>query len=189
MTLSEWEIEERLVANKGLVYYMLHKYFMLDDEGAEDVAKDGLYKAIVKYDETRNPAFGPFAITVIRNELFMYLRKKKVRAERMYITSLDLELLNSDGDVLTVGDLYADESVNPYNPERIEFLATVQKVTKEELDKLDNKAKHIMRIWLECYGDIKQHELVALTDVSQTYVAKVVRRFKDKVKLRMEILN
>lgn len=103
------KVMELFNQNQRLAHWTVSKYFpkLLGDEDIHQEALVGLYKACVRYEENRG-RFTTFAVTVVRNEINMFLRIEN-RYRRLASTSLDSPIPGTDGE-LVLGDMVPDTS-------------------------------------------------------------------------------
>lgn len=100
-SLSPVEQELFLLNNCRLVFSEAGKYSNGNANLQEDLISSGivgLQKAIMNYDKDKQVLFGTYATVCIRNEMFMFLRKKQQHQSDI---ELDAPILDNNVDNLT----------------------------------------------------------------------------------------
>lgn len=88
--MSRQEVEQRIIDNENLVYFMVHKYFpdLCNDDDIIQCGRIGLWKASEHYDDSRGK-FSTFASKCIINEIKNELRSRYREKEKARVISLD----------------------------------------------------------------------------------------------------
>lgn len=99
--------------NENLVYYIIKKLGIYKDiDNFYDIGMIGLCKAARSFDSESNTKFSTYAISCIKNELYMYGRKK---ANRQWFNMLSLDVDITECDVpaieLIPDDINVENSV------------------------------------------------------------------------------
>ena len=169
--------------NTGLVYKQLHRFYLLNDNEAESIAFEALWKAACDYDCTKGTKFSTLATVYIYNALCGYIRKLKAKNKIEYVSYNKLigddqheylELLASDENVAE--DLEYEEFLN--------FVATLY---DEALLAVQNdKHRRILKIWRDKDFNCSATHIANEAGVSQSYVSQVLSSFKYKFRCLLE---
>lgn len=97
--MTECEIEQKIVDNKKLVYFVINKFFpdLNEDEDIIQVGMIGLWKACINYEEQRSN-FSTYATACILNEIRMELRNRAKEKKKGVMISLDERVVNQEDD-------------------------------------------------------------------------------------------
>lgn len=200
MTLTA---EELFNTNKSLVGWCYKKYF--GDYGSihcEDIIQEGmlgLWEVCNRFDETKGFQFATYAIPFIVGRMRQYYRNKcnVIRIPRMAFegdtdtlnklcntASLDLNIEQDDGSGITLGELIPDNSTQ-YEEFHVEdlidsFLKTIN--NSQHRDMMEDY--YYNYIW--GLTRIKQHELADKYGMSQSYCARLIRRYNSQFSKFME---
>lgn len=102
--------QERFDANRSLAFWVANRYRdrvpAADRLDLENAALFGLWKACLRYDETRRVRFSSFAVTCIQNEIRQHIRNT-YRKVPFTVISLDEPIPDTEG--LTVADVIGYE--------------------------------------------------------------------------------
>ena len=84
------EIEQKIIDNEKLVYFVVHKYFkdLSNDEDIIQAGRIGLWKACEHYDDDKSK-FSTFAVKCINNEIKNELRARFREKNKACVASLD----------------------------------------------------------------------------------------------------
>ena len=175
-------VEQQALAedNMALVNYVIKRCNITGDyDDNLSAGNYGLVKAAATYNPATGYSFATFAITVIRNELYMNLRKyRKISKE----TSLDQPIATaSDGSELALCDVIPDPSETPL--EKLMRLESYDDM-HEALSHLRERDRMIL---CHCYGfygypKLTQRQIAEKLEISQSYVSRVIVRSLDRMR-------
>lgn len=179
------DINELISENLGLVYSQLRRFNLLDDQDAESIAYEALYKAISTYNAESGNNLSTYAVCVVSNALRGHLRtknkKRQIRAVSYHALLHDNE---DDGDflrLLQVDDTAEDAVVRSELYERVRSaLCSVR------ADITSQKRLDIFDAWRDSEFTISQREIAKRLGVSQTTVSTALSNFKYKLKKELE---
>lgn len=173
--------ENLILDNINLIYYVLKQlnlYEKCDDYF--DVGMIGLVKAANTYDENSGYAFSTYAYTVIMHEIHYYIRKENCAKRQHSDISLSKVVYDDGKKVMTLGDIIPSD----INIEQ----EICEKESIEELykciQKLEAQEKVILIYYYGLYNTRKhnQSEIAEELCISQTYVSRIIKRAKKKLK-------
>lgn len=156
--------DELYFKNEGLVYHVLHRKFHMNrlDDDFRQIARLGLWKACLKYDETKGK-FSTYAVPAIENEIKMELRKKNRKPIEISLDDL-IRDTSDDTDGLTIfGICMGDQDVG--------FVDTIW-VDKE----LTERQKRILSL---LYNGMVQDDVAREIGISQTMVSREVAKIRN----------
>ncbi len=83
--MTSQELNDKILANKGLVWYMLKKYFYFhrSNDDAYSCGLQGLWEAITNFDETKGK-FSTYASRCIFNSVRRRFLDKQIRYEKRF---------------------------------------------------------------------------------------------------------
>lgn len=176
-------LDMQIAKHLGLVYSQLHKFHLVDDQDAESLAYEALYRAIVNYDDSKNIALSTFATVCIYNALGSYVRK--LNKQRQIHTISYNNLVGDDDDEFVDFIPAADDVEKSYIHKEVCRLAIVE--FKNQYDKLTNeKHKTILRAWYASDFSATTKDIAKDVGVSQSYVSQVINNFKQSLKKKLE---
>lgn len=111
-TISDQEIEQAILDNENLVYFVVNKYFpdLRCDEDVVQTGRIGLWKACINYNGAKSK-FSTYAVQCILNEIRFELRKRAKMQKFGKIVSLDEPLyFDDEGNAVTFAHLVPDPS-------------------------------------------------------------------------------
>jgi RNA polymerase sigma factor (sigma-70 family) len=179
-------INDKIDANKGLVYQQLLRFQMRYDPDAESLAYEALYRAVMTFDESTGNAFSTYATCCISNELRKYLRvlnRKRQLDIVSYHAPLDLSG-EEDGcflDVMnvTVADAETTLICN-------EECARIYKAFEAERALLSPLHRKIIDIHYAADGKLSQGEIGKRVGTTQVTVSRAISQFRHRLKNRLE---
>lgn len=174
--------EERFEQNQGIVYSIYHKCFESKPSNKsikEDIIQEGLiglWRACNKFDETMDVRFSIYA------HIGVYQRMLNV-AKKHFKTSKDLVSLNmpfyqtsGDDEIVSYEDMICDNA-NP--AEEVE----IQELVLQVLSTSSDQARCIINYRLTGYT---QYEIAEILNLTQSYISRVLKKFKKQLKETME---
>ena len=171
--MEDKEYRKRLVEdNIGLAYLALKK-FKLNSEEYFDVAAIGLCKAANTFDTSRGLAFSTYAMFVISNELKVVYRglTNQKHIPEYAICSYNTEVLE-DSDKTFI-------EYNVQSSQSIENDIVLKLVVQQVVDSLSAKEQCLFNLIMQGYT---QYEVARYLNVSQSLVAKVMKKIRVKAK-------
>lgn len=144
----------------------------ISDEDLFSIALVGLVKAAQKFNPERGTSFSTFAIKVMRNEIFLELRKIK---KSVYESASLNDLVTIGNGECELGELLQDRK-NDLDDHAF---------TEELLQKINltlNMEKDRNRRIIICFlNGIKQCENARINGTSQANVSRIIKKFKNGV--------
>lgn len=128
----------------------------------------GLVKATANYDFNKGVKFSTFAATVIRNEILMTFRKKRIN----HLIYLDELVDLGNGDTVALMDMISDK--RDYECEVISKIST-ENILKE----LTGRESQILRLYTD--EGMTQAEIARQIGVSQPYVSRILGKIQKKL--------
>ena len=160
--------EQVILANQELVRYVIKSLGLnAFDEDLFQTGCIGLIKAVDSFDFEKNIKFSTYAAKVIRNEILMTLRKKRINAQ-----SLD-ELFTIDGFETSLMDMISDNICM-----EDELISTMY--LEQAFSKLNNNEKKI--IYLHFIKGTEQHELAKMMGFTQSYISRMISEIIKKMR-------
>lgn len=180
--LGDLEARDKIVNhNIRLVRYEVFgkfKTFQWDKNELFSVGLDGLLKAVMSFDTSKNTEFATYATRCIDNEILMFMRKvKKYETNISFDQALSID---NDGNELKIEEILYDEKIDIVtNYEEKETLHRVQELIKT----LPLKEKRIILLHFGFIGDriYTQKEIANMMNISQSYVSRLVKKILKKL--------
>lgn len=173
--------EERIIANKNLVYHLLKNYSIRPDDYDDivQIGMIGLMKAVDTFDESRNFKFTTYAGRVIHNEIRMYFRKSKKYTKDISMNTVVGEGKNAEELILedTIQDntLAVSEKI-----EQQEYIEYVIDIILSQFSRRDTI------IFLYQMSGMKQREIAERLQLSRTYISRIISRVQNYLKQYVE---
>ena len=165
---SEYAKEQFVLANVGMVGLVLKSIGLSElDDDLFSTGIVGLIKAINSFDFEKGFKFSTYATRVIRNEILMTFRKKRVDVA----FSLDDTANLKNGEEVPYADMIS-------SGEQFEDEVIVNVQYEEMLRKLSERERNIMILFF--VHDKKQCEISSLTGLSQSYISRIIKGVKRK---------
>lgn len=172
--------EDLVLNNLNLVYYVVNSFKIaaIPREDLISIGTIGLLQAAKTFDLSKNFAFSTYAITCIRNQILMVLRK--VQCEKSTV-SIDDEMLNPNGESFTLLEILGSEDKELRDLEDNCILLSA-------LNGLPNKEKQIICLRYGLFGEFPQtqKQVAKKLNISQSYLSRLEK--KALAKLRRELL-
>lgn len=167
--------------NLRLVVFLAKRYenTKVDIEDLVSIGSIGLIKGINTYKRGKNIKLATYCSRCIDNEILMYLRKTK--KTRMDISFEDSLSFDSDGNELHLEDILGTENNVVTKPLEDAY---DKKILKEELSKLDDRDKEIMRLryGLDGCDELTQKQVAKKLNISQSYISRIEKKVIKKLK-------
>lgn len=166
-----------------MIYKQLHKFYLVEDHDALSLAYEALYNAIITYDVSKSCKLSTYATVCIYNALGSYVRKLQSQAN---LDTISYEVpIGEDGNTLLnklKSDLTADREV--LSDCGVSLIANA---TRESLETLTNPLhRKIVDSWVDSEFTLTQDRIAAMHGCTQSYVAQIIKRFKNTLKKKLE---
>lgn len=162
-------MEDKLILeNINLVYYVLKKLNLYNQrEDFFDLGVIGLIKGVKSFDHKKGFKLNTYLYTCIKNEILIYLRKKRI----------DCISLNEDiGDNLKLEDALQSND----NVERDVEINIKIKVLNEAVNNLSSDEKKLFNLFYR--KKFTQRKIALLTNQSQANVCRKIKKLNDKLR-------
>lgn len=176
------DINQQIADNLGLVYTLLGKFHLTDDQDAESFAYEALHKAILTFNDANGAKFSTYATCVISNALRMHLRSKNKKRQLQTMSLYEpygdnFYLVDTIGSVDTTEDIVCttlthEEAINAYT----RILNSISSA----------KQRHAIELWYNSGFTIKQSELATRVGLTQSMVSRTINGFKHRLKKELE---
>ncbi len=167
--------------NLRLVAHVVKKYYTTGCEQDDliSIGTIGLIKAISTFNPNKGIRLATYAARCIENEILMYFRNMKKRAQDVYISDpIDTD---KDGNALSLIDVIADETDIE---EETDTKIKLQKLRKILPKTLDAREKNIidMRYGLNGNNIMTQKEIAKKLGISRSYVSRIEKSALEKLR-------
>lgn len=174
--------------HSGLVYSQLHNFKLINDQEAESIAFEALYKAIKNFDESKGNKLSTVATVYVYNALGSYVRTMN-SARRIKTISYNNVAFTDDNEEHEFIDLIPSkvDIEGEYVHKEIQALAMETFVAL--YDNLTNeKHKEILDVWRKSEFLATTVEISKIVSVSQSYVSQVINNFKYNLRKKLEVI-
>ena len=175
--------EELVNNNQKLTHFVVNKfsnvpYYQNIQDDLYSTALFGLCKAVQKYDISNKAAFSTFAITVMRNEILMFLRRIR---NKPVVQSIEEPIYrgNDSAPILLKDMLESKEAEIPFYLDR-SFIGNFWDTILQTLKNERIKQSYILRAQGLSYTQIGIR-----LGVTRAYISKVFRIYDIKIKERV----
>ncbi len=163
--------EELIIHNQKLIYYVIKRmnlFFRVDE--LYDVGLIGLIKGADSYNSEKGTQ-STYFYRCIKNEIMMYLRKKRP-------STISLNTLITDN--LTLGDTLVDDYNLEYEVEKKEKLIQIYNC----INNLSPKEQDLIIKYFGLFESKKytQQELAKIYNYSQGYITRLIKKAIEKIK-------
>ena len=164
---SDYAKEQVILNNVGMVGRALKSLNLnpLDDD-LFSVGLIGLVKAVNAFNPDKGIKFSTYAMTVIRNEIFVARRKKRIIPAH----SLDEPLQLENGDLVNFSETIADSK-------RFEEEVIADMQMKKVLSALDDREKKIISLSID---GKTQKEIAEILGLAQSYISRIIKSIYKK---------
>lgn len=165
---SDYVKEQVVLNNAGMVGIILKTMNLnpLDDDLFQ-IGMVGLVKAINTFDPDKGVRFTTYATLIIRNEILMTLRKKRI----IPAFSLDEECQLGDGESVRYSDMIP-------SAERFEELSGLKIDLERLFNRLNDREKKIVLLFL---NGANQREIAQEIGVSQAQISRILKDIFQKM--------
>lgn len=168
--------EKLIVDNYQLVHGFVHKYgqsFGHEYDESVQIASLGLCYAALKYDETKSK-FSTYAYQCMMREFLKLERLKKAKRRDFSTISIQTPIQNVEGE--ESGCLEDIISYDELGFQEIELKDQIEYA----LSRFSGKQLEIVKYFIE-NGKCNQKTVAKLFGVSQSYISRILRRFKNLI--------
>lgn len=168
--------EEIVLENIGLVRYIVRKttFSQSDYEDLVSIGTIGLIKAVQTFKEDKAAKFATYAAICIKNEIFMYLRKKR----KYNVETSIYEPMSTNDDESEKIDCICDEKNLPIE-EKIVGEENVKEVIDICLNCLTSEEKVILMLTI---AGVTQVKIAKWCKKSQKQISKSLKKILNKIK-------
>jgi len=160
-----------------------------DPEEILSIAHIGFIKAIKTFQLDKGILFLTYMSQVVQNEILMFARKNnKLGKNGILLISLDERIEFVNGSDISIYEIIPDHKsnfnirlVDSYDEYKL-ILETVKKV----ILRFSEKKQYAIKLYLNGWT---QHEIAVKTNLSQSYISRIVKLFKKKLILELERIS
>lgn len=159
------DIDELLLQNKNLVYYMLNTMHLLSDADAESAAFEALWDAISCFDIYGKVPFGSYACKCIRNKVNDVLRERQAQKRSLYVA---VELTDDM-------NLFYDDEVCS-----VDTFAKVEQLFDRYINHhiTGGLARNILLVWHSSVFEMTPSQIAERCNTTPSYVCRVQCAFR-----------
>jgi RNA polymerase sporulation-specific sigma factor len=170
--MEKWR-EDLITDNLNLVYFSYEKlpktpFTVTYKDDLISEGNVGLCKAAIKYNPELDVAFSSFAISCIKNEMLMFIRRDKNKISNT--VSLDAPI--SDDEDLFLSDMISDKT-------EIDDKILYKQILEKLRNKIKPKHYDIFVMWL---NGSKYREIAEIYGHSVSCIAKIIHKIKNNLK-------
>lgn len=165
--------EKLIVDNYQLAHGFVHKYgqsFGHEYDESVQIASLGLIYAALKYDETKSK-FSTYAYQCMMREFLKLERLKKAKRRDFSTISIQTPVQSLEGD-----EFSCLEDLISYNEAGFQEIELKNQI-EYALSKFSGKQLEIVKYFIE-NGKCNQKNAAKLFGVSQSYISRILKRFK-----------
>ena len=164
---SDYAKEQVVLNNVGMVGIVLKSLNLnpLDDD-LFSVGLIGLVKAVNTFDPDKGFAFSSYAMPVIRNEILITFRKKRI----IHLFSIDEPYQLENGDLVDISEMIADR--RKFEEEVVEDMKM-----KQIFSTLNDREKKIISLRMD---GKTQKEIAKMCGISQAQVSRIIKSIYKK---------
>lgn len=164
---SDYAKEQVILNNVGMVGIVLKSLNLnTQDEDLYSIGMIGVVKAVNTFNPDKGVKFSTYATPVIRNEILITRRKKRI----IPAFSLDEPYQLENGDLVNFSEIIADSK---WFEE--EIIANMQ--IKQIFSTLSDREKKIISLSMD---GKTQKEIAGICGISQPYVSRIIKSFHKK---------
>lgn len=173
------DIDEKILANKGLMYKQLQRFNLVRDNEAESLGYEALYNAIKTYDASTGNCFSTYATVCIYNALGSYIRTTHKQRQ---LTVLSYNNIAGD-DMCEFEDFIGAPVDTEDEVLKHEFTRFLKTEIANLYEGITNKQqKLIIKQWLNSGCLDSFTKISNITGVSQPYVSQVIGQFRGRLR-------
>lgn len=183
MDLEEKNINEEIKKHIYFIPYMLKKYNLSNDDMAYSIALLAMWRALIKYDETKGK-FTTIAGKYISYELLRYIRDRKCKKNSLMVfTDEFIHNKPATADTAEVLDI-EDEYISA------ERAQTIEKAVKETLKEFKGyKAKGIIEYWVDSNFQVSGAEIGRVFNMKRQSVNSILQRYRKALRQKLDDMN
>ncbi len=170
--------------NLRLVAHIVKKYQNITQEQDDliSIGTIGLIKAVGTFDHTKGARLATYASRCIENEILMFLRANKKRAQDVSLSEpIDTD---KDGHPLSLLDVIADDDTLA---EDLELKVNSEKLRRYLYEVLDDREREVIEWRYGLKGDgMAQREVAKMLGISRSYVSRIEKKALEKLHERFE---
>lgn len=164
---SDYAKEQVILNNVGMVGLVLKSLNLnTQDEDLYSIGMIGVVKAVNTFNPDKGFTFSGYATPVIRNEILMTFRKKRI----IPAVSLDEPYDLRNGESVDFSEMIADNS-------RFEEEVIANMQMKQMLPTLSDREKKIVSLSVD---GKTQREIAEILGISQSYVSRIIKSIYKK---------
>ena len=164
---SDYAKEQVILNNTGMVGIVLKSLNLnTQDEDLYSIGMIGVVKAVNTFNSDKGVKFSTYATPIIRNEILMTFRKKRI----IPVFSLDESYQLENGDLVDFSETIADSRIFEE-----EVIADMQ--MKKVLSALNDREKKIISLSMD---GKTQREIAEILGISQSYVSRIIKSIYKK---------
>ncbi len=164
---SEYAKEQVVLNNIGMVGIVLKSLNLnLLDEDLFSAGLIGVVKAVNTFNPDKGFTFSAYATPIIRNEILMTFRKKRI----IPAFSLDEPYQLENGDLVNLSETIADSR-------QFEEEAIADMQMEQIFSNLSDREKKIISLSMD---EKKQSEIADILGISQSYVSRIIKSIHKK---------
>lgn len=172
---SDYAKEQVVLNNTGMVGIVLKSLNLNPlDEDLFSTGIVGVVKAINTFNPDKGVKFTTYATPIIRNEILMTFKKKRI----IPVFSLDETYQLENGDLVDISEMIADNK-------RFEEEVIADMQMKQIFSKLSDREKKIISLSM---GDKTQREIAKICGISQAQVSRIKKSTHNKWREQNETL-
>lgn len=162
---SDYAKEQVILNNVGIVGFVLKSLNLNPlDEDLFQIGLVGIVKTINTFDPDKGVKFSAYATPIIRNEILMSLRKKRI----IPVFSLDEEYRLDNGDSVPMGDMIPSEN-------HFVDLVCSQITLESNIAGMSERKKRILN--LSASGK-NQYQIAEEMGLSQSYISRILKKIR-----------
>ena len=171
--------------NLRLVAHITKKYYAQCDDTDDliSIGTIGLIKGVNTYAPDRGVKLATYASRCIENEILMYLRANRKRANELSLSEA-LEA-DEDGGGLTLQDLLSEEFDLDERLSLQELAAALRRAVETALDPRERKVV-CLRYGLNGKLPLTQRETAGLLGISRSYVSRIEKKALEKLRAALQ---
>lgn len=164
---SDYAKEQVVLNNVGMVGFVLKSLNLnTQDEDLYSTGLIGVLKAVNTFDPDKGLAFFAYAKTVIRNEILMTFKKKRI----IPLFSLDEPYQLENGDLVNFSETIADSRMFEE-----EVIANMQ--MEQIFSNLSDREKKVISLSVD---GKTQREIAEILGLSQSYISRIIKSIYKK---------
>lgn len=164
---SDYAKEQVVLNNTGMVGLVLKSLNLsTQDEDLYSTGLIGIVKAVNTFNPDKGFAFSAYATQIIRNEIFLTFRKKRI----IPVFSLDEPYQLENGDLVNLSETIADSR-------QFEEEAIADMRMEQMFSNLSDREKKIISLSMD---GKTQREIAEILGLSQSYISRIIKSIYKK---------